>query len=672
MAEDILKVLDSVRDSFSGEIDTQNFIDRLLFGDDSAYINDFHSAFKENYFLPVTGKIKDFYSLIKKKLDTVNNTTIDKLTDPFGLSSINKEYEDAIKQYKANMEKFLNKKFESTEEKNPNALNLKQNRAGQYVDQNNRFVSNEVRDQFLAQQAAAKPAENLNRVSQPIQNIIPDSVKNTNPSQALDQEQKNFGPQEILINFSKNGKQFLTELLDNEFKKLPKPSVNVNNVKAEDKNSPTWLLASLILGLISDAILLTKKLGGAFEALIKNPITRLMGILEDEGLYKFADYKAWFELRWEKYIWEPLKSKFPSLEELGTKFEIFGSRIVKFKDSIVQGLKLDDLGAWISLRWEQYIKNPITKVFGEIPKSFEGVTQLGERLLGWVTKFRGPLSYIMEGLEAIARIFTIPVMAAISGIIDGFRTLFSVFGDDKLSFIQKTTAVVTGFFGGVGSLAGDFVKLIGDIISLIPGLHGVGSAIEKIASVMDTHNLGKQAADTMKEVKESGGIVNAGKDVLKGIFSFKEGVQPEDREAYKQLESYKNATPERKKQIDEMQANYYKGLDEKSKTVATQDAEISATEIRGADGKTYIPNKTEDTIIATKSGGSIDKSISNLNKTVASLALAIGKMQTDNNQSQNNVSAVNITANNNSKSSSRDPIHDMRIGHYILSGRGMA
>ena len=148
-----------------------------------------------------------------------------------------------------------------------------------------------------------------------------------------------------------------------------------------------------------------------------SPITRLMGILEDEGLYKFADYKAWFELRWEKYIWEPLKSKFPSLEELGTKFEIFGSRIVKFKDSIVQGLKLDDLGAWISLRWEQYIKNPITKVFGEIPKSFEGVTQLGERLLGWVTKFRGPLSYIMEGLEAIARIFTIPVMAAISGII---------------------------------------------------------------------------------------------------------------------------------------------------------------------------------------------------------------------------------------------------------------
>lgn len=680
-AEDILQALEGLRDSFDGRVNVEELVKEIFLGKDSQYMGEFHADFKANYFLPFTDKLKKVYSTINQKLDTIKGTTIDKLTDPFGLSNINKEYEDAIKKYKSNMEKFLNRKFESTEESPKNTLNLKQNKAGKYVDENNRFVSNEVRDQFLAQQAAPKPAENLTKVSQPIQNIIPDSVKNTNPSQALDQEQKNFGPQEVLINFSRGGKEFITQLLDDEFKKLPKSSVSINNTK-EDKNSPTWILASLILGLISDAILLTKKLGAAFEVLIKNPITRLMGVLEDEGLYKFADYKAWFELRWEKYIWEPLKSKFPNFEELGNKFENFGTRVGKLKNSIVEGLKLDDLGAWISLRFEANIKNPIINEFNSMIKDFsEGgrmawLSNIWNNIIKSIEQVKGPIGWFVETFPTAARAigglskifgglfsFVAEKFPFIDATFNAIKTTIDLWGDKTLSPLQKGIAIVTSFLGGFAdfllSIPSLLAKGISGIVGFITGKGFLASTDNAFSKWIDNTfradgrgagvAAGSAVANLEREINKpsQAGFFN---DILAGI-----GIKTK---AFN--EGGVNLTPYGQEAANAQQ---------QGQPIPTEDGEISATKIVGADGKVYEPNPQKDTVFATKSDGDFIKTIQMLNKQILSLGDKIAQMQ-NNSQSSNNISSVNVTANNSSGKSSPDHIHRMRVGHYMLTDRG--
>jgi hypothetical protein len=675
MGEDILKVLDSLKDNLTGEINSQELINKLLFGDNTAYIDEFHASFKENFFNPVSTKLKDFYSLIKKKLDTVNNTTVDKLTDPFGLSNINKEYEDAIKKYKTNMEKFLNKKFEPSEEYKKNIPAIKQNKAGQYVDQNNRFVSNEVRDQFLAQQAsAANPTENLNKVNQPIQNIIPDSVKNIKPNEPADQEQKNFGPQETLIGFSKSGKEFITDLLDNAIKKFPKISITGNNQEEQAKGGMSGLFL-LLLGLISDGILLAGKLSKAFEWLFGLP-ERVLG-------------------EWEE--------SFRSSKTLIKVSEWFGEKWNAMIDGIKRLIKFDDISAWVNTKWTNLITkikeatnfdkivadftkgfekltSPIKSAgkfvedagkgieglfaeggrFSGITKFFKGFAEAGEGLLSWISKIRGPFAGVIELFSKFAPLFDVlekflgPIALLIDPVVDSIKTLFSVFSDDKLSPIQKTTAVLMSFIGGFGDILVTITDWVAKLSSgAFSWLMGKGFKTENAVSKGLNNftggeslgvSLGKKTVDLEKESNQSEG----------GFFS----------NVWKGMTASSTLPPPTKEELQAGRRNV-------NNPIPTEDAQIDATYITGIDGKTYVPNSKADTVIATKSGGSIDKSINSLNKNVQDLAKAIIAMQKNNNNNNiptsNNVSNVSITSNNGSKGSSRDPLHDMRVNWHAMT-----
>jgi hypothetical protein len=164
--------------NISGEIEATELFEKFFPED---LLNNLHDSVKKGFVFPLSESFKKLYTKINTNLQKVDDKKIEKLVDPFGLSELSKEYKAKIDAYKKNMVKFLDRDFSKTD---PNLPNIPQ------------AVIN------------TKAAE-----------VVPESVKNINPS---DDEQKSFGPKEVLINFSQNAKEFLIDLMGSQFDHLEK------------------------------------------------------------------------------------------------------------------------------------------------------------------------------------------------------------------------------------------------------------------------------------------------------------------------------------------------------------------------------------------------------------------------------------------------------------------
>jgi len=162
--------------NISGEISADEVFNKF-FPDD--LLNEINQSVRKGFVIPLSESFKKLYNNVNKKLEKVNNEKIEKLADPFGLSDISNEYKSKINAYKKNMAKFLDRDFSK-------------------VDPNLPIIPQAVMN--------TKAAE-----------VVPDAVKNNKPA---DDEQKSFGPKEILINFSQHSKEFLIDLMGQKFDHL--------------------------------------------------------------------------------------------------------------------------------------------------------------------------------------------------------------------------------------------------------------------------------------------------------------------------------------------------------------------------------------------------------------------------------------------------------------------
>jgi hypothetical protein len=139
------------------------------------------------------------------------------------------------------MEKFLNKKFETSNEENQKNAEMERkfiqtkNGKWQEILENNKrsFVSAQTVEDYKKQQEQSNPKEKLSQTNPIFQNILSgfsgfvDKLQSNKPA---DQEQKSFGQAVTLIDFSKSGKDFLIELVNNLIKKVIIESLTVKYV----------------------------------------------------------------------------------------------------------------------------------------------------------------------------------------------------------------------------------------------------------------------------------------------------------------------------------------------------------------------------------------------------------------------------------------------------------
>ena len=216
--------------NISGEISADEVFNKF-FPDD--LLNEINQSVRKGFVIPLSESFKKLYNNVNKKLEKVNNEKIEKLADPFGLSDISKEYKSKINAYKKNMAKFLDKDFSK-------------------VDPNLPIIPQAVMN--------TKAAE-----------VVPDALKNTKPA---DDEQKSFGPKEVLINFSQHSKDFLKDLMQERFDKLG------NDLKTEQIKNKSGTANTETSGGGIGALL-----GGGIAVLLAG-ITGLVGAFMTDGPMK--------------------------------------------------------------------------------------------------------------------------------------------------------------------------------------------------------------------------------------------------------------------------------------------------------------------------------------------------------------------------------------------------
>lgn len=680
--------------NFTGEVDAKEFLNKLLFEGNTVYLDNFRANFKDNLLTPVSDKFNKFYGALNAKLESLNTgKEIQTLVDPLGLSKISKQYEKAVANYKANIEKFLNKKFE--EPKAPEESKVAEQKERKFTQAKNGqwqettesgkklFVSSETVEQYKKQQET-KPSEVLNKTSESIQAAIPEPVKNLETNQlnrnennikinevleklnesinliigkfpsiiapkkeekeGTSQEQKSFGPKVNLIDFSDTGKEYIKTLLNDVVKKI---SFNTNLFTINQQNqaksglSDLWFL---LLELISDAIPLSGKLEKSFQWLFKLP-ERVLA--KWEAMFKESEILKWIGTKWTNFI--------TRVKEI-TKFDEIVERVTSGVNRIMTPIK--NIG-----KTAEQIGVGITEAFGEggklsgISRFFTSIGQSGEGVLSFISKIRGPFAGIIEMVANIAPLFEVlekflgPIALLIDAIVDSVKTLFSVFSDDNLSPIQKATAVLMSFIGGFDDI---IITIIDWIAKLRTGAFSwlMGNGFKTDNAVSKGLNeftggeslgvsLGKKTIDLEKTINGSqNGILS---DLWTGIT----GEVP---------------TPAGGNTLNQ----------NNGKTIPIQDAIIDASYIQGTDGNRYMPSK-EDTIIASKPDGGLDKSIKELKNVMVQIHKGIVELN-NKDVSSNNISSVNISSQNSKKShsSSRDlNFHAREEWWRLSSNRGV-
>jgi hypothetical protein len=678
-----------------GTIEAKEFINAFLFSGDNSYLNELRTDFKTKFVEPFSKKIK-----------SIREDDIKRIFDPLGVTDISSnDFKDKLKSYKKKVEDFLNVKLPDANDfkKQPESV-IKDAQVSSLIPENIKKPNENGNESFF---------QNLKNSLQVNFKSLFDNFKILNQKQD-DGEQENIGEKINKIDFSDETKKFLRDLLLKDFlSKLQSLKIESSNKSEEAQQrdssfgglSTLVLIGTILAGTVGSIINLGKELYTSIKTILTIP-SKIMQALKEEGLYKFADYKAWFELKWEKYVTEPLK-KIPGFESFMesinnkwtklidkikeiTKFdEITNSINLKWTEFIEKAknfTKFEELSTAISIKMEKYIISPInsgleflkssSKVISGIFeyvmgffKGSDGISLISKTIEGTFSFLRGLITPLKTSFELIFPFvkpimgffkfldkFLGPIAILIDPVVDAFSTLFDVWSDDNLTPLQKGISVLTSFVVGFGDI---FTFLI-DLLS--KGVTGIWNFITGKGFKTD-NAVSEWMEKSLYQGKGSLGA-GAGKAVAE---SFKLKNTPDAKSLAIKPDSSDTEAPNK---------------NNNQKAVPMNDGLLESTgvPIKMSLGKQNFETAPDDNILTFKSGGFLDRSLLDLKiimKDVHSSILNLNKnlIETSNLNNKN----INITNNNSTNASSnskeylmgdvRDVISDNRLSWWAQSER---
>ena len=655
-----------------GTIEAKEFINVFLFSGDNSYLNELRTDFKTKFVEPFSKKIK-----------SIREDDIKKIFDPLGVSDISSnEFKDKLKSYKKKVEDFLNVKL-------PDENDFK--KQPENIIKNTKAVS-------IIPESIKKP-EKPQELS-----FFENILKNINQKKS-DGEQKNIGEEITRVSFHPEGITILKTLLEPIYSALKANTESLDKtIKDLIKNMSAGsggsgiigLLMGLIpfvIGFLSDIILVAGKIKDAFVWLWKMPgkITEMVSAFFqelnlEEKLAKFIKNpftKVLGEVEAEIQGINAAKVAKTSLnvEKTAIESESWVSKIKK-------GLKLDEIGTWFSNTWSEKIMEPLSKVGESLNKikvsisewlnsivnlfkadgKLSGITNFFKNIstkfgefLTYVKGFEGPFGRLLGFFkpvvtifEALGKILTVELLAVIDGAISAVKTLFTVWDDIDLNPIQKFTAVLFSFIGGL-------VNMIPELTSMISKA-GVGAYNLSTGKGWQTDNVVSRILD--ENINDKGGVgqvfANAYIDVSKKLNAeLDEKSNPSDK--LKPVEENPQYfTPSGKAPVTPIKMN--DGL-----------LESTGVPIKMSLGKQNFETAPDDNILAFKSGGFLDKSLLDLKLIMKDVHSSILNLNKDLNENNGvNSQPINITNNSSTRTASNNKEYLMEDVRDVISNNRLS
>lgn len=116
MATEADKIFEALSNKFTGEVNAKEFIDKVFFGENSEYLNEFHDKFKKELFNPVKNRLGVVFKMIQRRLDSIKPDTIDYITDPFdNLKKFSNDVNNKTEEWLAALDEKYKKLLEKDE-----------------------------------------------------------------------------------------------------------------------------------------------------------------------------------------------------------------------------------------------------------------------------------------------------------------------------------------------------------------------------------------------------------------------------------------------------------------------------------------------------------------------------------------------------------------------------
>lgn len=405
-----------------GTLNAKDFVSSIFFTDDSDYVKEFRNDFKNKFVQPLSRELKN-----------VKPEDIKKILDPFGISKSSEGLAEDFKKYRENLKKLLN--IDLPEDKNQT------------------------------------PKEKLKDTS--VSTALPDKVQDVRP-QDID-EQKTFGPKEILIALNDETKLFFLQVFDkiDEFDALHREKSRREYKYYDEtlKNQEALIALSEGSGLLGT---LAKLLAvGGVAALLVSTF-------------------------WDSHIQPWLEEKFPNINwNFFDKFE-----------GLVEGIgKFFTLGATGAGGF-------LLKIQGKV---FESIADVLDNSIGSVLK--AVLGESAQGgagalLSGSAKVLSGSFFARIGA------NLFKGLGAVALKGIPYIGALISLGFAidrfNKGDYVGGTIDLVGGLVNLIPS---AGIPLSLGLAALNTF-LDMKYGGTGDTPKENNNKLNFFGDIAKGIYGF--------------------------------------------------------------------------------------------------------------------------------------------------------
>jgi hypothetical protein len=119
VATEVDRIFEALSNKFTGEVNAKEFIEKIFFGENPEYLNEFHDKFKKELFNPVKNRLGVVFKMIQRRVDNITPDVVDRINEPFNdLKNFSNDVKNKTDEWLSKLDEKYKKILESDDTEN--------------------------------------------------------------------------------------------------------------------------------------------------------------------------------------------------------------------------------------------------------------------------------------------------------------------------------------------------------------------------------------------------------------------------------------------------------------------------------------------------------------------------------------------------------------------------